>query len=174
MPNFDVVERKGNVAKVEYENLGTTGYRRLDTGEETNQQAFAGASRAEQYEIVRDESGKIKTNVERGEGTTIPPERNYRSTGIIEDDYGPTNTDWGVEVWIVTESPDVTKDEVWSKMEEAMRYARREIPVIGGSKKDAKIRTNQRVNSPTHDWRGVVRVKGHKYQVDFNSGEISW
>lgn len=100
----------------------------------------------------------------------------FRSTGIVEDTYDNTNTDWGVEVWIITEKPTITEAAVWQKLQEAMRYARREIPVIGAKRADAKIQTNQVLVPPedTHTWKGRVRVKGNTYVVGFREGKMLW
>lgn len=103
----------------------------------------------------------------------------FRSTGIIEDSYDPETgreVQWGVEVWIVTEKPVITESMVYEKLQEAMRYARREIPFIGGTKSDAKIQTNQVLVPPedTHTWKGRVRVKGRTYVVGFREGKMLW
>lgn len=68
--NFDVIEQVGNVAKVDYGGAAGTGYRRMDTGEPTSQQAWAGANAAEQME--RDEDGSFSRKKDEDEDEEPP------------------------------------------------------------------------------------------------------
>jgi len=76
--SFEILqETDGGYAKVKYTGIGTVGYRDLNAGEATSQNAFAGSRTQEEYNPVLDpETGDIQTNVPENTTVEVTPEFN--------------------------------------------------------------------------------------------------
>lgn len=105
----------------------------------------------------------------------------FRSTGILEDTYDPKQksdpeVDWGIEVWIITDSPTVTETEVAGKLHDVSAMAHVQMPFIKGDRDTMRISTNEPLIPPEepHPWKAVVRAKGKRYVVDFEENRVDW
>lgn len=157
MPSYRVIEsfdHEGRTyAKVRYSGIDTVGYRSWGRGA-PEQKISGGWYRRKRSEWERDAV-------------------NYYSVGLMEDTYNKDRGDeitWGVEVWTVTAEPTVTETDVWNRLNQLLTAASKQIPFVGGGRTEARIETNSETHREPHDWRGVVRIKGHSYDVHWVNG----
>lgn len=154
---FDVIDRTDSgKAKVRYAGIGTTGYRDLEAGEPTSQQAYAAAVGNEKSDYTRDDDGRI-TGREIEDDDERPTEEEAEEVtqderDIIADSFptdfrsqrlwversptGQTPVEsemWMVRIWKHDDTPETVDPETMDQLEQtAVRAIKNGVGGQGG------------------------------------------
>lgn len=131
----------------------------------------------------RDESGRFVEQQQEDTGETIrPPDVNYRSMGILYGEYdgdrAGDDIEYTIEVFIITDEPRITQQQVRSKLNEIRRKVSMVMPIGSGRIPEASIELNREVRQNTHGWKGIVYVerpfKSEPFTYDYKNGKLQW